>query len=102
MDAQVLGWSWVGVALSALRTSIVKLSNDKEICKSERGLGKRPTKTYGLGRRARLDPEEIATGIRQAVLTASAQKYLGNEDSLNMVLASSSRDMFFLSTTPFY
>jgi len=33
----------------------------------------------------------------QEVLTASAQKYLSKEDSLNMVLASSSNDLFFLS-----
>jgi len=33
------------------------------------------------------------------VLTASTQKYFGKEDSLK---ASSSRDLFFLSTTPFY
>jgi len=34
-------------------------------------------------------------------LTASAQKYLGSEFSFNIVLASSSSDLFFLSTTPF-
>jgi len=35
------------------------------------------------------------------VLIASTQKYFGKEDSLKMVLASSSKDLFFLSITPF-
>jgi len=35
------------------------------------------------------------------VLKTSARKYFGKEDSLYMVLESSSRDLFFLSTTPF-
>ena len=37
----------------------------------------------------------------QVVLTASTQKYFGKQDSLKMVLASSSRDLFFLSITSF-
>jgi len=35
------------------------------------------------------------------VLTASAQKYFGRGVSFNRVLAISSKDLFFLSTTPF-
>jgi len=37
----------------------------------------------------------------QVVLIASAQKYFGNPISFNIVLASSFRERFFLSTTPF-
>jgi len=35
------------------------------------------------------------------VLTASTQKYFGKLVSFKSVLASSSKDLFFLSTTPF-
>src|ERR1044072_7282467 len=38
---------------------------------------------------------------KHAVLTASAQKYFGRFESLSIVLASSTSDLFFLSTHHF-
>lgn len=39
--------------------------------------------------------------VKQAVLIVCVQKYVGNFDSLNIVLAALIKVLFFLSTTPF-